>query len=307
MKAQRLLAITMLLLNRECVSAPELAERFEVSARTIYRDIEALCEAGIPIVAYPGSGGGYGIMGEFKIDRSLLKPEEAGQIGAALSSLSAALGDSRLSQAADRIRAIAPKGLVAGRPVLENYLFIELAPPERVRGRIGPLRQAIEERRLARFSYIDSEGRSSSREAEPAALVFAWQSWYLYAYCRRRQDFRLFKIARMSGLELGAERFSPRLAELESRPWNKAWAEASPFFPAIIRFEDAARVEEHFDGEAIDRESGGGALVRTFLPVDDWAVSFLLGLGIAFEVIEPEGLRRLVAERAAKALRANSP
>ena len=92
MKAQRLLAITMLLLGRDSVSAPELAKRFEVSVRTIYRDMDALSEAGIPVVAYPGSGGGFGIMGEFKIDRSLLRPEEIGSLSATLGSLSSARG-----------------------------------------------------------------------------------------------------------------------------------------------------------------------------------------------------------------------
>jgi predicted DNA-binding transcriptional regulator YafY len=306
MKAQRLLAITMLLLNRERVSAAELAKRFEVSERTIYRDVESLCEAGIPVVAFPGSGGGYGIMREFKLDRSLMSPEEAGQIGETLSSLSAALGDRRMGQTADRIKAIAPKGPVAGRPVLENYLFIELSPPERVRERISLLRRAIEEKRLVRFAYVDSEGRRSEREAESAALVFAWQSWYVYAYCRSRSDFRLFKIARMAELELAPARFCSRQVDLESRPWNKAWAEARPFLPALVRFADASRVEEYFEAEDLARESGGGALVRTFLPVDDWAASFLLGLGVDFEVLEPEGLRRLVFERAARIQRDNA-
>ncbi len=176
MKAQRLLAITMLLLNRESVAAPELAKRFEVSARTIYRDIESLCEAGIPVVAYPGAGGGYGIAGGYKLDRSLVDPEEIGKICAALNSLSVAVGDTRMRLTADRLRALrarpqAPNGKVAGRPVLENYLFIELAPAAREREKIIALRRAIEERRVARFAYVDAEGRSSLRSAEPMALV----------------------------------------------------------------------------------------------------------------------------------------
>jgi predicted DNA-binding transcriptional regulator YafY len=307
MKAQRLLAITMLLLNRDCVSAPELAKRFEVSARTIYRDIESLCEAGIPVVAYPGAGGGYGIMGEFKIDRSLVRPEEIGQLTSTLASLSAVLGDDRMSQTIDRLKAIAPKGLVAGKPVPENYLFIELAPAARDREKIGKIRRAIEESRIVRFGYVDAEGRTSSRRAEPAALVFTWLAWYLYAYCLNRGSFRLFKIARIADLEQEAGRFSPRAIDLDSRPWNMAWAESSPFLPCLIRFADSARVvEEHFSPEEIEAEAGGGAVVKTSLPADEWAVSYLLGLGIPFEVLEPEALRRLVAERASQIAGANA-
>jgi predicted DNA-binding transcriptional regulator YafY len=306
MKAQRLLSITMLLLNRDCVSAPELARRFEVSVRTIYRDIESLCEAGIPVVAYPGSGGGYGIMGEFKLDRSLVRPEEIGQITAALTSLSAAMDDSRMSQTAERFKAIAPRGKVAGKPVPENYVFIELAPSERVRSKIKKLRQAIEESRLVSFSYVNAEGGSSRRKAEPAALVFTWQSWYLFAYCRKREEFRLFKIARLGELELAAERFEPRAVDLDSRPWNRGWAESSPFLPARIRFSEASRIGEHYGPDEIELAEDGSALVSTYLPADDWAVSFLLGLGIAFEVLEPESLRRLVAERASLILDGNA-
>jgi predicted DNA-binding transcriptional regulator YafY len=301
MKAQRLLAITMLLLGRDSVSAPELARRFEVSVRTIYRDVEALCEAGIPIVAYPGAGGGYGIMRDFKIDRSLLSPAEISQIATTFASLSAATGDRRMSQAAERLEALGARSKRA-----ENYLFLELTPAAREREKIGKLRRAIEESRLAAFSYLDSEGKASERRIEPYALVFTWQDWYLYAYCRSRGDFRLFKIARMKELELLPERFSPRELDLDSRPWNKRWEDSSPFYPARICFADAARVAEHFDESDIEPEAGGGAIVRAFLPADDWAVSFLFGLGLCFEVLEPEALRALVAKRAESILRGNA-
>jgi predicted DNA-binding transcriptional regulator YafY len=306
MKAQRLLAITMLLLAKDSVSAPELARRFEVSVRTIYRDIESLCESGIPIVAYPGAGGGYGIMRDFKIDRSLLKPGEIGQVSAALGTLSSVIGDERMSQAADRLKAMRPKGAVAGIPVPENYLFIELTPASRDRQKIGALRRAIEESRTVRFDYVDGGGRQSGRQAEPAALVFTWQAWYLYAWCRSRGAFRLFKIARIADLELEAERFVQRATDLDSRPWRAGWMEASPFLSTLMRFADAARVQEHFPPEDIELEPGGGALVRSSLPVEEWTVSFLLGLGLDFEVLEPLALRKLVASRAAGILAGNS-
>jgi predicted DNA-binding transcriptional regulator YafY len=304
MKAQRLLSITMLLLGRDCVSASELAERFEVSVRTIYRDIESLCEAGIPVVAYPGSGGGYGILKGYKLDRSVVGPAELGQAAAALSSLSAAFGDRMMGGTADKLKALAPKGLVAGKPVPENYVFIELAPSGRDREKIGKIRRAVEEYRVVDFGYVDSEGRRTERRVEPYALVFTWHSWFLYAHCRKRRDFRLFKIARIADLEVLPERFSPRAVDLESRPWNSGWEEPDAFAPCVLRFADAARIAEHFDDGAIEVEASGSALVRARLPPSEWAVSFLMGLGIPFEVLEPEGLRRLVVERAAAILRA---
>jgi len=306
MKAQRLLSITMLLLGRDCVSAPELAERFEVSVRTIYRDIESLCEAGIPVVAYPGSGGGYGILRGYKLDRGLVDPTELGQAAAALSSLSVAFDDRRMGGTADKLKALAPRGMVAGRPVPENYVFIELAPAKRVREKIGKLRRAIEEGRVARFEYVDAEGRKSARKVEPAALVFTWHSWYLYAFCRNRDDFRLFKIARIIELEVGPEKFAPHAIDLDSRPWNRNWEESSPFVPCLIRFQDAARVSEHFEVSEITTEPSGSALVRTYLPLSEWAVRFLLGLGIPFEVLEPEEFKDLLLRRLNEIIQTNT-
>jgi predicted DNA-binding transcriptional regulator YafY len=118
--------------------------------------------------------------------------------------------------------------------------------------------------------------------------------------------FRLFKVARAKELELDSERFAPRPVDLDSRPWNQGWMDSAPPLSARIRFAEAARVEEHFDEADIEREGDGSALVRTSLPADEWAVTYLLGLGLAFEVLEPEALRRLVAERAAGLLGSNS-
>ncbi len=288
----------MLLLSRECVSAPELAARFEVSVRTIYRDIEALCEAGIPVAAYPGAGGGFGILRGYKLDRSVVAPNELGQAAATLESLSDALDDRKMSGTADKLKALAPRGMVAGKPVPENYVFIELAPAKRERDKIGLLRRSIEERRVIRFRYIDSKGIRSERGAEPDALVFTWHAWYLYAFCRERYAPRLFKIARIEDLKLEAERFEPHDVDLDSRPWNSRWAETEPFLPCVIRFHDAARVRQHFDESMIQVDDSGRAVVRTHFSISDWAVSFLLGLGIPFEILEPIEFREFVASRA---------
>jgi len=295
----------MLLLSRDCVSAPELAARFEVSVRTIYRDIEALCESGIPVVAYPGAGGGFGILRGYKLDRSVVDPAELGQAAATLESLSNALDDRKMSGTADKLKALAPRGMIAGKPAPENYVFIELAPSKRERDKIGLLRRAIEERRVIRFSYIDSKGIRSERCAEPDALVFTWHAWYLYAFCRERRAPRLFKIARVAELTPQGERFEPHNVDLDSRPWNSRWEESEPFVPCVIRFHDAVRARQHFDESTIEIESTGSALVRTFFSISDWVVTFLLGLGMPFEILEPSKLRELVLARAMSIAGAN--
>lgn len=306
MKAQRLLSITMILLGRDCVSASELAERFEVSVRTIYRDIEDLCEAGIPVVAYPGSGGGYGIVRSYKLDRSLIDPAELGQAAATLASLSNALSDRKMSSTADKLRALKPKGMVAGRPVPENYVFLELAPAQREREKISLIRRAIEDRHRVFITYVDSKGVQSRRYIEPDALVFTWQAWYVFAFCRERKDFRLFKIARIHDVSIQTERFEPHGVDLDSRPWNNHWEESGIFAPCTIRFFDASRVAEYFDASQIEEESGDSVLVRTSFPVNEWLVSFLLGLGIPFEVVEPPVLRERVAARCRDILQKNT-
>ena len=209
MKMERLIGILSILLQREKVTAPELAEQFEVSRRTIQRDIESLCRAGIPIATTQGSGGGIFIMEGYRVDRTVLTAPEMQAILAGLRSLDSVSGTRRYAQLMEKLSA-GTGGLVPGGA----HMLIDLAswyktslPPkiERIQG-------AMEQHRTIRFTYF-SPKEESVRIVEPYYLVFHWSTWYVWGWCQMREDFRLFKLNRMTELTSG-EPFDLRSAPL---------------------------------------------------------------------------------------------
>ena len=209
MKMDRLIGILSILLQRERVTAPELAEQFEVSRRTIQRDIEALGRAGIPIATTQGAGGGISIMEGYRVDRTVLTAPEMGAILAGLRSLDSVSGTRRYAQLMEKLSA-GTGGLVSGGA----HMLIDLSswyktslPPK-----IELIQGTMEQRRVLRFVYYSPKGESA-RAIEPYYLVFHWSAWYVWGWCRRREDFRLFKLNRMTDLAAG-EPFEPRPAPL---------------------------------------------------------------------------------------------
>ena len=209
MKMERLIGILSILLQRERVTAPELAEQFEVSRRTIQRDIESLCRAGIPIATAQGAGGGISIMEGYRVDRTVLTAPEMQAILAGLRSLDSVSGSRRYAQLMEKLSA-GTGGLVPGGA----HMLIDLSswyktslPPK-----IELIQSAMEQHRTIRFAYCSPKGESA-RTVEPYYLVFHWSTWYVWGWCQSRKDFRLFKLNRMTDLAAG-ELFEPRHAPL---------------------------------------------------------------------------------------------
>ena len=197
MKLDRLIGILSILLQRDKATMPELAEIFEVSRRTISRDIDALARAGIPISAAQGSGGGVSIMSGYRIDRTLLSSSELQAILAGLRSLDSVSGTNRYGQLMEKLAA--PDLLDGG------HLLIDLSAWHKrsLSHKIELLQKAIAAGQSVAFHYY-SPGGESDRTAEPYYIVFQWGAWYLSAWCLERQGYRLFKLDRMTSLHLGA-------------------------------------------------------------------------------------------------------
>ena len=209
MKMERLIGILSILLQREKVTAPELVEQFEVSRRTIQRDIESLCRAGIPIATTQGPGGGISIMEGYRVDRTVLTAPEMQAILAGLRSLDSVSGTRRYTQLMEKL-STGTGGLVPGGA----HMLIDLAswyktslPPK-----IEQIQGAMEQHRTIRFTYL-SPKEESVRTIEPYYLVFHWSTWYVWGWCQMREDFRLFKLNRMMELTSG-EPFDLRPAPL---------------------------------------------------------------------------------------------
>ena len=196
MKIDRLIGILSILLQRDKVTAPFLAETFEVSRRTIQRDIEALCRAGIPLSTTQGAGGGISIMNGYRVDKALLTSRDRQAILAGLRSLDSVSGTNRYAQLMEKLGA---PGVLEEGPFLIDLASWYRGP---LSEKIGLLQEAIPAGREVSFHYYAPTGESD-RTAEPYSIVFQWGAWYLWAWCCTREDYRLFKLNRMTGLQLG--------------------------------------------------------------------------------------------------------
>ena len=203
----RLIGILSILLQKEKATAPELAELFEVSRRTILRDIDALSRAGIPLRTSQGVGGGISLMDSYRLDRALLPQGDLQAILAGLRSLDSVSGTHRYTQLMEKLAPDSSRFLPG-----DQHVLIDLASWWRkdLQEKIETLHGAIVRRRLSRFHYLAPDGESD-RTAEPYVLVFQWGNWYVWAWCQMRRDFRLFKLNRMERVALG-DPFVPRQA-----------------------------------------------------------------------------------------------
>ena len=276
MKLDRLIGILSILLQRERVTAPELAERFEVSRRTIQRDVETLCRAGIPLVTVQGAGGGISILEGYRVDRTVLTGPEMQDILAGLRSLDSVSGTSRYAQLMEKLSAGAGTLVPEGADTLidlSSWYRTALAP---------------------KIEAIRTEG-------EPYYLVFRWSAWYVWAWCRDRGDFRLFKLNRMTDLTLG-EPFQPRTAPLPDLEPERVFPAA---FQVTVLFDPACkwRLVEEYGADSFRTEPDGRLRFAWGFPDRDSVLPWLLTFGDRAELLEPAELRedlRQVGERLAE-------
>lgn len=205
MKLERLLAILSLLSERDRVRTKELAEKFEVSRRTIYRDLESLSQAGFPIVSYAGRNGGLSLMKNYKMDRRILSKADTKNLYSALKGLYSIKQQPELTAL---ITKLLPEK--KGNPGADYDIhFSSWYADSFIQKKIDILQEAIEGKSCVLLDYISNSGRRK-RKIEAYQFVFKDSAWYLHAFCHNRQDFRLFKLQRMASLTLLEEKFLGR-------------------------------------------------------------------------------------------------
>ena len=207
MKIDRLLGILSILSKKPKVKAKDLAERFEVSIRTIYRDVEVICQAGIPLVTAPGGDGGISIAEGFTLGKDVLTRSDLESIILGLKSLESVTQGNQIRSLLTRLDPEKESSIIPA----DSDVVIDLASFYRssLAPKISLLREAIAARRSVRFDYYSRNGHSL-REIEPYLIAFKWSAWYVFGFCRLRQDFRLFKLNRITELTLTGEGFEPR-------------------------------------------------------------------------------------------------
>ncbi|MCR4929594.1 MAG: YafY family transcriptional regulator [Lachnospiraceae bacterium] len=286
MKIDRLIGILSILLQKEMTTAPELAEHFEVSRRTINRDIEDLCKAGIPIQTTQGVGGGISIMSGYRMDRTILTSRDMQMILAGLRSLDSVSGSSYYSQLMEKIQAGSSE-LVSGKESvlidLSSWYKATLAP------KISMIQDAIESRHLIKFKYFAPSGESV-RTVEPYYVVFKWTSWYVYGWCLKRKDYRLFKLNRMDKVELTNKEFECRnvpLPDMSAELLYPRNIKVKALFDADMKW----RLVEEFGMECYSERKDGKLLFEEYYSDMDNLVSWMLTFGDKVEVLEPEEVR----------------
>ena len=287
MKMERLISILSILLQRDKVTAPELAEQFEVSRRTIQRDIESLCQAGIPIATAQGTGGGISILEGYRVDRTVLTTPEMQAILAGLQSLDSVSGTRRYAQLMEK--------LSAGSGGRDSHILIDLSSwyKTSLSPKIEAIHSAIRQHQTIRFTYF-SPRETAVRTIEPYDLVFQWSSWYVWGWCQTRQDFRLFKLNRMTDLALG-EPFTPRPAPVPE-------LSAERIFPAkyqvTVLFDPACRwrLVEEYGPDSFTAQPDGRLRFTWGFPDADSIISWVLTFGEGAELTGPEELRQRLAD-----------
>jgi len=285
MKIDRLIGILSVLLQQEKVTAPYLAEKFEVSRRTINRDIEDLCKAGIPLVTTQGSGGGISIMKGYKLEKTLLTSSEMQAILTGLKSLDSVAGTSRYRQLMDKLD-VRSTTLASNSHILidlSSYYKSTLAP------KIEQIQDAIENRRYITFRYYAPKGESV-RKIEPCLLVFQWASWYVRGYCPYRNDYRLFKLNRMLELEVLPEQFVRREAEPYELPADSAYDRHIPV-KAVFASEMRWRLIEEYGADSFEEQEDKSLLFRFDFADEENIFSWILSFGDKAELLEPVELR----------------
>lgn len=297
MKTERLLSIVIHLLNHDTVSAAKLAERFEVSKRTILRDMEQISLAGIPIRSLPGVNGGYSIMEGFKLDGRLVNTEDQESIIAALKGFLSAYDNKRYKEVLEKVSSILPKQQ-------SQHIFLDFGASGEnndIQTKLKTLDKAICNKKSVQIGYINALGEISSRLVEPIALNYRWYAWYLLAFCQTKQDYRIFKLARISELEVTGAQFTKEHgdpAALLERVFQGSGRKGLDIM-LLCKAEIRVQVCEYLGGTITETFNNGDFMMRMYSLEDEriW-FAMLLSFGDKVTVIEPEELKARLTETA---------
>lgn len=298
MQESRLFKIVYYLLEKGQATAPELAERFEVSVRTIYRDIDALSGAGIPIYTETGRNGGIHLMHDFVLDKALLSEEEKQEILAALQGVNTIQNISS-SQILQKLSAMFQLNS-------ENWLEVDFSRwgnEEADNKKFELLKYAVIHCKNVKIQYAGSYKMISERIVQPCKLVYKATAWYLKAFCTEKQDWRIFKLSRILNLELLNETFQRREYPKQED------ASEEPYRQITLRFpkEMAYRVYDEFDKTQIQQQANGDLIASAKMPEDGWLMGFLLSFGTQVEILSPAYLKEAIAEQAKLIYEKNRP
>ena len=291
----RLFEIVYILIQKKKVTAKELANRFEVSTRTIYRDIETLSRANIPIYAAKGKEGGIEILDEYVLNKMLLTEEEQKQILFALQGIKKVAGQNEKDILEKLSRLFNKKA--------DDWIRIDFSnwgKDKEKEERFNKIKAAILNKNRIKFEYYNTNGEKSERIVEPLQIWFKDKSWYLIAFCKLKQDYRIFKIARIKEIEILEEHFERDLQQ-ESKK------EKCKFKTITLKLEIskkmAYRVYDEFEDSEITKKDDGSFIINVEYPENEWVYGYILSFGEYLKVLSPERVKRTIKNKIEKILK----
>ena len=294
MKVDRLVSIIMTLLNKERIGAQELADMFEVSPRTIYRDIDAINMAGIPIRSISGVGGGFEIMPEYKIDKNVFSTADLLAILMGLSNLSNMIQSDELVNVLAKIKSFIPADRAKDIEIKKNQINIDLSSwsgNRNIQPYLQMIKTAIEDYKQISFGYIAHHGNKTVRTVEPYQLVLKSSHWYFYGYCYHRNDYRLFRLSRMSDLQIQQETFIPRNYQKPILDFEEILTAMQTEVKIRIHKSILDRVLEYCAYDHFTSDGDEHYLVSFPFIENEYYYDILLGFGDKCECLEPLHIR----------------
>lgn len=294
MQINRLFEIVYILLEKSTITAKELSQHFGVSIRTIYRDIDILSTANIPIYTNKGKGGGIGLLDNFVLDKSILSEEEQNQILFALQSLEK-LDINNEKKALEKMSMLFNKSA-------KNWIEVDFSnwgTDSTQNNKFNNIKQSILNKKVVEITYFNSYGEETKRKIEPLQILFKDKAWYIKAYCRLKQDYRIFKIARIKDIQISEEHFERELPKQNNKKQNIK----TILLELEISKEMAYRVYDEFETENIKTDKEGNFIVKVEYPENEWVYGYILSFGESIKVISPEYAKNIIKEKLEKSIK----
>ena len=288
----RLFEIVYILLQKKKTTAKELADRFEVSTRTIYRDIETLSTANIPIYASKGKDGGIGLLDKYILNKTILSEEEQNQILFALQGMKKVKGQDE--------KDILEKLSILFNKEINDWIKIDFSNWGNVQEeRFDIIKSAILNKQLIGFTYYNSNGEESKRIVEPLQIWFKDKSWYLVSYCKLKQDYRIFKIARIKEVKMLQEHFERELPKEENEQYNFKIIELELEINKAMTY----RVYDEFESKEITKKQDGNFIIKVKYPENEWVYGYILSFGEYAKVLNPGYAKNIIKDKLQKTLK----
>lgn len=303
MKIDRLMAITNILVNRKNTTAKVLAAEFEVSTRTIYRDIDILSASGIPIVTDKGKNGGISIMPGYKPDKSLFKKDEYFTLLSILEGINNYIPAREYKNITEKLKTFITDSDLQESKKNETVIF-DYSPWEKDNKQeeiLSRIKGAIDSQNIINIVYTNNKAEIKERRVEPMTLILKRYAWYLYGFCLEKNDFRIFKVSRIAGFNIENDKFIRKETNV-----REVW-ETNAYVPEnminlklLFKKKNEDIVRNYFSEANITEKNEKSLIVNVNFPLNEWVYGFILSFGDAVEVLEPIEIREEIENRIKK-------